>query len=167
MVAWMPPNSSEHMRHRELARVAKTGLAPFAMRRRGSERFVVRYDAPSNAPPSPRMSTLKDPWGFRFGHGGRPSRAHQDPKLFALSASACLGPPSMPDARERRHERKPAYRCWLRSQRNNSASAYALGGALSWSAPGNSVYRRGAPRLLNAAASLRDWSTGTFRSASP
>ena len=49
-----------------------------------------------------------------------------------------------------------AYRWWLRSHRNNSASAYALGGAVSWSAPDNSVYCKGALRFLSAATSLRD-----------
>ena len=64
MVTFMPPNSSDDMRRRELARVAKVGLAPFAMRLPGSERFSVRYDGPSNSTSAPRMSTLKDPWGF-------------------------------------------------------------------------------------------------------
>jgi hypothetical protein len=64
MVTFMPPNSSDDMRRRELARVAKVGLAPFAMRRPGSERFTVRYDGPSNGTSAPRMNTLKDPWNF-------------------------------------------------------------------------------------------------------
>lgn len=61
---FLPPNTSDDMRRRELARVAKVGLAPFAMRLPGGERFSVRYDAPADAPAAPAMSSLKDPWDF-------------------------------------------------------------------------------------------------------
>jgi hypothetical protein len=64
LVTFVPPNSSDDMRRRELARVAKVGLAPYAMRRPGSERFSIRYDAPAGAMAAPRMTTLKDPWNF-------------------------------------------------------------------------------------------------------
>lgn len=93
MVTFMPPNSSDDMRRRELARVAKVGLAPFAMRLPGSERFTVRYDGPSNASSAPRMSTLKDPWDFWVyrlrlnGSGNAESRSSSYEVMTNVNAS--------------------------------------------------------------------------------
>jgi len=64
MVTFLPPNTTDDVRRRELARVAKVGLAPFAMRLPGAERFSVRYDVPKNAPAAPKLSSLSDPWNF-------------------------------------------------------------------------------------------------------
>ncbi len=64
LVSFVPPNATDEMRRREIARVAKIGLAPFAMRLPGAERFSVRYDAPADAPAAPALSALQDPWDF-------------------------------------------------------------------------------------------------------
>jgi hypothetical protein len=64
LVTFLPPNTSEDMRRREQARVAKIGLAPFAMRLPHANRYSLRYDAPKDAPAAPKMTTLKDPWNF-------------------------------------------------------------------------------------------------------
>lgn len=64
MVTFLPPNTTDDVRRRELARVAKVGLAPFAMRLPGSERFSVRYEAPKNQAAAPKMTSMSDPWNF-------------------------------------------------------------------------------------------------------
>ncbi len=64
LVTQLPPNTTDDMRRRELTRVAKIGLAPFAMRLPGAERFSVQYVVPANAPAAPAMSSLRDPWDF-------------------------------------------------------------------------------------------------------
>ncbi len=64
LVTFLPPNTTDDVRRRELARVAKIGLAPLAMRRPGRERFSVRYEGPKGGVAAPRMTTLKDPWDF-------------------------------------------------------------------------------------------------------
>lgn len=58
------PNTTDDVRRRELARVAKIGLAPFAMRLPGAERFSVRYDAPVGTTGAPALRSLVDPWDF-------------------------------------------------------------------------------------------------------
>ena len=64
LVSFVPPNTTDELRRRELARVIKIGLAPFAMRLPGGERFSVQYTAPANAPAAPALSSLNDPWDF-------------------------------------------------------------------------------------------------------
>lgn len=64
LVSFVPPNSSDELRRREVARVIKIGLAPFALRLPGGERFAVQYTAPANAPAAPALSSLDDPWDF-------------------------------------------------------------------------------------------------------
>jgi hypothetical protein len=64
LVTFLPPNTTDDVRRRELARVAKVGLAPFAMRLPGSERFSIRYDAPKGAMAAPKLTSLKDSWNF-------------------------------------------------------------------------------------------------------
>ena len=64
LVSFVPPNSSDELRRREVARVIKIGLAPFAMRLPGGDRFSVLYTAPANAPAAPALSSLNDPWDF-------------------------------------------------------------------------------------------------------
>jgi len=64
LVTFLPPNTTDDTRRRELARVAKVGLAPYAMRLPGAERFSVRYDAPANGQSAPKLTTLRDPWNF-------------------------------------------------------------------------------------------------------
>jgi hypothetical protein len=65
MRTFLPPNTTDDMRRRELTRIAKIGLAPMAMRLPGGERFSLRYDVPGGkAATAPRMTELKDPWNF-------------------------------------------------------------------------------------------------------
>jgi len=64
LVTFIPPNVTDDMRRREVARVAKIGLAPFALRLPGGERFSVQYTAPANTPAAPALSSLNDPWDF-------------------------------------------------------------------------------------------------------
>jgi hypothetical protein len=61
---FLPPNTTDDVRRRELTRVAKVGLAPYAMRRPGAERFSIRYEAPKEGAMTPKMTSLKDPWNF-------------------------------------------------------------------------------------------------------
>lgn len=64
LITFLPPNTTEDMRRRELARIAKIGLAPLALRLPGGERFSLTYTAPANQAPAPAMRTLDDPWDF-------------------------------------------------------------------------------------------------------
>ena len=64
LVGFLPPNTTDELRRREMARVIKIGLAPFALRLPGGERFSVQYTAPANESAAPALSSLKDPWDF-------------------------------------------------------------------------------------------------------
>jgi hypothetical protein len=64
LITFLPPNTTEDVRRREQARVAKIGLAPFAMRLPNASRFSLRYEAPGNTPAAPKMKTLNDKWNF-------------------------------------------------------------------------------------------------------
>lgn len=85
LVGFLPPNTSDEMRRREVARVVKIGLAPFALRLPGGERFSVQYTAPANTPTGQTLSSIKDPWDFwvyrtRLNGGGNAesrSSAHE------------------------------------------------------------------------------------------
>lgn len=77
----LPPNTTEDVRRRELARVMKLGLIPYVSRLPGQERFSVTYAAPKDAPVTPDLSTVQDPWNlwvYRIranGGGSAESRA--------------------------------------------------------------------------------------------
>ena len=64
IITFLPPNSSEDMRRRELTRIAKIGLAPLALRLPGGDRFALSYTAPVNEATIPAMSSFDDPWDF-------------------------------------------------------------------------------------------------------
>ena len=93
LVTFLPPNTTDDIRRRELARVAKVGLAPFAMRLPGSERFSIRYDAPKGGAAAPKLTSLKDPWNFWVyrmranGSGSAESRGNNYEITGNLSAS--------------------------------------------------------------------------------
>lgn len=61
--ATVPPNSTDEMRRRELARVLKLGLVPYAIRVSDSSPFSLRYDAPVIATGGSN-SVVQDPWNF-------------------------------------------------------------------------------------------------------
>ncbi len=61
--ATVPPNTTDDMRRRELARVLKLGLVPYAIRVSDSAPFSLRYDAPANSTAGGNAVIL-DPWDF-------------------------------------------------------------------------------------------------------
>ncbi len=61
--ATVPPNSTDEMRRRELARVLKIGLVPYAIRVSDSSPFSLRYDPPVNVTPG-GTAVIADPWDF-------------------------------------------------------------------------------------------------------
>lgn len=63
LVTFIPPNSTEDMRRRELARVIQLGLLPFALRTAEAARFSVRYVAPAATEGAVRQ-TIRDPWSL-------------------------------------------------------------------------------------------------------
>jgi len=63
LVTFLPPNTTDDMRRRELARVMQLGLVPFVMRTSERARFAVRYTAPTTDQPSV-LSSVVDPWNF-------------------------------------------------------------------------------------------------------
>jgi hypothetical protein len=93
IVTFLPPNSTDDMRRRELARIAKIGLAPLAARLPGGERFSVRYDAPVGADSSITMTAFDDPWNFWVyrlranGSGNSESRSSSYEITGGLNAS--------------------------------------------------------------------------------
>ena len=93
LITFLPPNTTDDIRRRELARVAKVGLAPFAMRLPGAERFSIRYDAPTGATAAPKLASLNDPWNFWVyrmranGSGSAESRGNNYELTGNLSAS--------------------------------------------------------------------------------
>jgi hypothetical protein len=64
LVTFLPPNTTDDMRRRELARMTTIGLAPLAVRLPGGERFAVRYTVPEGADSTPAMTAFEDPWDF-------------------------------------------------------------------------------------------------------
>lgn len=76
----LPPNTTDDMRRRELARVLQLGLVPYALRVSGATPFSVRYDPP-NGRPSSIGAIVRDPWDFWVyrarvnGSGNAESRA--------------------------------------------------------------------------------------------
>lgn len=64
LVTFLPPNTTDDMRRRELARMTTIGLAPLAVRLPGGERFAVRYTVPAGAESVPAMTAFEDPWDF-------------------------------------------------------------------------------------------------------
>jgi hypothetical protein len=81
LVTTLPPNTTDDVRRRELARLFKLGLVGYVTRLPGQERFAVTYTAPANAPAAPRMTDVQDPWNLWVyrtrlnGGGGAESRA--------------------------------------------------------------------------------------------
>lgn len=64
LVTFLPPNTTDDMRRRELARVTMLGLAPLAARLPGGERFSVRYEQPAGADSAVTMAAFADPWDY-------------------------------------------------------------------------------------------------------
>jgi hypothetical protein len=64
LVTFVPPNSTDDMRRRELARVVQIGLLPFAIRTGGGGTFAVQYTAPTDAQSASALSDVMDPWDF-------------------------------------------------------------------------------------------------------
>lgn len=89
----LPPNTTEDVRRRELARVMKLGLVPYLTRLPGQERFSVAYAVPKDAPAAPDLSTVQDPWNlwvYRLranGGGSAESRASNYELTSNVSAS--------------------------------------------------------------------------------
>lgn len=61
--ATVPPNTTDEMRRRELARVLKLGLVPYAIRVSDSSPFSLRYDAPVSVTGG-GSEIIQDPWDF-------------------------------------------------------------------------------------------------------
>lgn len=61
--ATVPPNTTEDMRRRELARVLKLGLVPYAIRVSDSSPFSLRYDAPVSVTGG-GSEIIEDTWDF-------------------------------------------------------------------------------------------------------
>ncbi|MEY4609537.1 MAG: hypothetical protein RL625_1754 [Gemmatimonadota bacterium] len=93
LVTQLPPNTTEDVRRRELARVMKLGLVPYLSRLPGQERFSLAYAAPANAPTTPALNTVADPWNlwvYRLranGGGAAESRASNYELTSNVSAS--------------------------------------------------------------------------------
>ncbi len=64
LVTFIAPNSTEDMRRRELARVLRIGLLPFAMQTAEASRFSVAYTAPAGEVVTSALSGVRDPWDF-------------------------------------------------------------------------------------------------------
>jgi hypothetical protein len=81
------------MRRRELARMMKLGLVPYLSRLPGQERFSVAYAVPSDAPATPALNSVEDPWNlwvYRIrgnGGGAAESRASNYELTSNVSAS--------------------------------------------------------------------------------
>lgn len=81
LVTTLPPNTTDDVRRRELARLFKLGLVSYVTRLPGQEHFAVTYTAPANAPAAPKMTEVQDPWNLWVyrtrlnGGGGAESRA--------------------------------------------------------------------------------------------
>jgi hypothetical protein len=93
LVSFVPPNVTDELRRREVARVAKIGLVPFAMRLPGADRFSVSWAAPVGAPATSPANALVDPWDFWVirlrgnGSGGAESRSSNYEFSSGISAS--------------------------------------------------------------------------------
>ena len=61
--ATVPPNTTDELRRRELARVLKLGLVPYAIRVSDSSPFSLRYNAPVNVTGGGSV-IIADPWDF-------------------------------------------------------------------------------------------------------
>jgi hypothetical protein len=61
--ATVPPNTTDELRRRELARVLKLGLVPYAIRVSDSSPFSLRYDAPVSVTGG-GSEIIADPWDF-------------------------------------------------------------------------------------------------------
>lgn len=89
LVTFIAPNSTEDMRRRELARVLRIGLLPYAMRTAEAARFSVAYAAPTGAATPSALTGIRDPWDFWVyrlrvnGSGSAESRA----KSYELNGS--------------------------------------------------------------------------------
>ena len=64
LVTFVPPNSTDDMRRRELARVVQIGLLPFAMRTGDAGTFAVQYTAPTGGQSASALADVTDPWNF-------------------------------------------------------------------------------------------------------
>lgn len=64
LVATVPPNSTDDMERRELARVLKIGLAPYALRTGAGPRLSIAYAAPPADSSSAARAQAADPWNF-------------------------------------------------------------------------------------------------------
>lgn len=64
LVTFVPPNSTDDMNRRELARIVRIGLLPFAIRTGDAERFAVQYTAPTDEQAASALLDVADPWDF-------------------------------------------------------------------------------------------------------
>ncbi|MFM8781480.1 MAG: hypothetical protein ACKOFO_08445, partial [Gemmatimonadota bacterium] len=93
LVTTLPPNTTDDVRRRELARLFKLGLVSYVTRLPGQERFAVTYTAPANAPAAPKMTEVQDPWNLWVyrtrlnGGGGAESRASNSEVTGKVTAS--------------------------------------------------------------------------------
>ncbi|MFM8567611.1 MAG: hypothetical protein ACKOCV_08005 [Gemmatimonadota bacterium] len=93
LVTTLPPNTTDDVRRRELARLFKLGLVSYVTRLPGQERFAVTYTAPANVPAAPKMTEMQDPWNLWVyrtrlnGGGGAESRASNYEVTGNLTAS--------------------------------------------------------------------------------
>ncbi len=93
LVTFVPPNTSDDTRRREIARVAKIGLLRYAARLPGQERFSVVYAAPLTSAPAVGTAGADDPWNLwvyraRVNANGSAESRESDYELGAsLSAS--------------------------------------------------------------------------------
>lgn len=62
--AVIPPNTTDDAERRELTRVLKVGLAPFALRTGAGARLAVTYDAPAADSSAVAVAAERDPWNF-------------------------------------------------------------------------------------------------------
>ena len=91
--AFIPPNSTDDMRRRELARVLQIGLVPFAVRVGDATRFSVHYDAPPGSAMENASATVGDPWNFWVyrarlnGSGSAESRSSNHQLSGSINAS--------------------------------------------------------------------------------
>lgn len=64
LVGTIPPNSTDDQRRRELARVLKIGLAPYALRTAAGQRLSLAYQPTASDTARGGRRGLSDPWNF-------------------------------------------------------------------------------------------------------
>lgn len=91
--AIIPPNTTDDAERRELTRVLKVGLAPFALQTGAGSRLAVTYDAPAADSSAVAVAAQRDPWNFwvfrasASGDVGAESRSEEYSLEGSLTAS--------------------------------------------------------------------------------